>query len=220
MSNGSAAAVATALSLMAAEPSYRHALVAAADVFDSDPAQRWEQHGPRGILPGDGGAAVVIQRTASSQVIRSVATSGRPAIELQFFTGFAPGGSTAPDARRLHPGAVPIMRECVSDGVTQALTESDLDGYDPRIRVVMITRLGQTLLRRVFLPALPKGLPEPLFLSAATGHLGAADQLANITHLREAKLLAPGEFAVLVSVGMGFTATCMIIEEIGWAGDL
>jgi 3-oxoacyl-[acyl-carrier-protein] synthase-3 len=213
MSGGAAAAVETAAALLATGR-FHTTLVATADIFDDTPQTRWVDRGHRGIALGDGATATILDTSPHRLAITSIASAGRPDAELQFFASFAPTnpppGST--DGHTLRPPAIATMRDGVTDAVTHALKYSGLTATDPRIRAVMFTRLGRTLLRRIFYPGLPPGLPRPISLTAETGHLGAGDLIANLAHLNTNVLLAPDEYALLVSVGMGFNANAIIIR--------
>ncbi|MEU4311684.1 ketoacyl-ACP synthase III family protein [Nocardia sp. NPDC024068] len=190
---------------------YRTALVATGDVFDHDPHTRWVRHGSQGILLGDGATAAVLDRRPRPLMVQAVASAGRPDTELQFSQPSARSGSE-PVERVLNPAAVPAMRSAISTAVADVLSTTGLEPDDPRICLVAFSRLGRTLLRRVYYPALPKGLPRPLELSSETGHLGAGDLLANLAHIQDNRLMSPGEYGLLVNVGMGFNVTAAIVR--------
>lgn len=190
---------------------YRTALVATGDVFDHNPHTRWVRHGSQGILLGDGATAAVLDRRPRPLMVQAVASAGRPDTELQFTQPSATSGSE-PAEQVLNPAAVPAMRSAISTAVADVLSATGLPPDDPAIRVVAFSRLGRTLLRRVYYPALPKGLPRPLELSAETGHLGAGDLLANLAHIQDNRLLSPGEYGLLVNVGMGFNVTAAVVR--------
>lgn len=190
---------------------YRTALVATGDVFDQDPHTRWVLHGGQGILLGDGATAAVLDRRPRPLMVQAVASAGRPDTELQFSQPSATTGSE-PVERALNPAAVPAMRSAISTAVADVLSATGLAPDDPAIRLVAFSRLGRTLLRRVYYPALPKGLPRPLELSGETGHLGAGDLLANLAHIQDNRLMSPGEYGLLVNVGMGFNVTAVVVR--------
>lgn len=190
---------------------YRTALVATGDVFDHDPHTRWVLHGGQGILLGDGATAAVLDRRPRPLMVQAVASAGRPDTELQFTQPLARAGSE-PVGQALNPAAVPAMRSAISTVVTDVLSATGLTPDDPAIRLVAFSRLGRTLLRRVYYPALPKGLPRPLELSGETGHLGAGDLIANLTHIQDNQLMSPGEYGLLVNVGMGFNVTAAVVR--------
>ncbi|MGY0231156.1 ketoacyl-ACP synthase III family protein [Longispora urticae] len=212
MSNGGAAALEIADAMLKAGRA-RRALVVTSDIFDDDPQARWLKHGLRGSLPGDGATAVLIDTTPRPLALAAIASAGRPGVELQFFADFAPMHPLRPrpESRSLNPAAVPIMQECVRNAVDRVLAAEAIAPDDPRIRFVTFSRLGRTLLRRIFLPGLPPGLPNPLPLAVDTGHLGAGDLIADLAHVRNGHLLSAGEYALSVSIGMGFTATAALL---------
>ena len=190
---------------------YRTALVATGDVFDHDPHTRWVRYGSQGIALGDGATAAVLDRRPRPLMLQAVASAGRPDTELQFSQPSATSGSD-PVEHVLNPAAVPAMRSAISTAVADVLSATGLKPDDPQIRLVAFSRLGRTLLRRVYYPALPKGLPPPLELSSETGHLGAGNPLANLAHIQDNRLMSPGEYGLLVNVGMGFDVTAAIVR--------
>jgi 3-oxoacyl-[acyl-carrier-protein] synthase-3 len=56
---------------------------------------------------------------------------------------------------------------------------------------------------------------EPLVFGAETGHLGPGDAFANILELRERGYLQPGEIAVFVTVGAGWSWSTLILQAGG-----
>ncbi len=200
---------------MLASGRYRSALVATADIFDDTPQTRWVERGSRGILLGDGATAAILDRTPRSLTVRAVASAGRPETELQFFAAFAPENPLrdAAEGRSLNPRAVPVMREAVRSAVTDVLANAELSADDPRIQLVVFSRLGRTLLRRVYYPALPSGMPRPISLTGESGHLGAGDLLANLSYLQDERPITPGAYALIVSIGMGFNTTAMLVQS-------
>ncbi|MHC9296506.1 ketoacyl-ACP synthase III family protein [Mycobacterium sp. LTG2003] len=212
MSGGGAVGLEIAAEMIASGR-YRTALVATADVFNEDPHTRWVERGSRSILLGDGATAAVLDRTHRPLSVCATASAGRPDTELQFFAAFAPSarGWDSP-GKSFSPHAVPAMQEAVSTAVKTAFDRAALSPEDPRLQLVAFSRLGRTLLRRVYYPALPAGMPKPLQLAAETGHLGAGDLLANLAHIHDQKLLDTDNYALLVNVGMGFNTTAAIVQ--------
>lgn len=190
---------------------YRTALIATGDVFDHDPHTRWVRHGSQGILLGDGATAAVLDRRPRPLMVQAIASAGRPDTELQFSQPSATADSE-PVEKVLNPAAIPAMRTAISTAVADVLTTTGLEPDDPAIRLVAFSRLGRTLLRRVYYPALPKGLPRPLELTSETGHLGAGDLLANLAHIHDNRLMSAGEYGLLVNVGMGFNVTAVVVR--------
>jgi len=168
-----------------------------------------------GNLPGDGATAILLDTNPRRYALAAIASAGRPEAKLQLFADYAPVKPVGPQppGRSLHSEAIPVMRECIRAVVGDVLDHAGLAPADPRIRVTLFSRLGRTLLRRVFLPGLPAGLPDALSLTAETGHLGAGDMIANISHVIDNQLLDPGQYALGVSIGMGFTATAALVRS-------
>jgi 3-oxoacyl-[acyl-carrier-protein] synthase-3 len=69
------------------------------------------------------------------------------------------------------------------------------------------------VLEAAYLPALD-GLSRAELLNFGhdTGHLGAGDAAANLADIHARRLLAPGQSALLLSAGAGFTWSCLAIR--------
>ncbi|GDY33142.1 hypothetical protein GTS_47750 [Gandjariella thermophila] len=107
-------------------------------------------------------------------------------------------------------------REKIHAVLLAGLRDADLRPGDRRLRYVLTPRLGRKVLRDAYLPAIAELTPaEVLDLGADTGHLGAGDAVANLAALHEDRLLRPGEYALVLNAGAGFTWSCLVVG----AGD-
>lgn len=100
--------------------------------------------------------------------------------------------------------------------VTAALGEADLDPGDPSLRAVLLPRLGQATARDIYGPAVAVVTSAPVVdLGATTGHLGAGDLFSNLTALSGDGPwgLRPGEHAVVLSAGAGFTWSGVVVRR-------
>lgn len=225
MSNGSMAALEVAASYLAADPGRRAALVTSADRLALPGFDRWRSD-LRGIVYGDGAAALVLAREGFARLL-SVVTISDSTLEGMYRGdhpfGPASGHAGLPvdnRARRAQFAAgadLPELGRRVQAGLTEAI-ERSLD--EARLKLADIARtvfpnLGATSLRKAYL--------EPLGLDLAatawewgrrTGHVGAADQLIGLAELAGSGRLSPGDRVLLVGVGAGFSWTCAVVEFI------
>ncbi|EFC81929.1 ketoacyl-ACP synthase III family protein [Parafrankia sp. EUN1f] len=99
-------------------------------------------------------------------------------------------------------------RERVETLLRLALAEAELP-RGTRPRCVVLPRVHRAPLESVFVPIVVDVTgAEPIDFGRETGHLGAGDLTAGIADLLESKILAPGETALVLSTGAGFTWSC------------
>jgi 3-oxoacyl-[acyl-carrier-protein] synthase-3 len=210
MSNGGAMAVQVAVSHLLTEPRTGTALVVTADALGPDSVRRW-QLGETGAALGDGATALVLSSDRKGLAVLSVASSSRPEQENAFPEGnpllSGPGRTGAFSGQMVFR-----LRRCVREAVRAACADADLEPDDPRLAIVMLPRIESSLVRVLIDGVLEIGATtEVLHLADATGHLFAGDLAANLAHLMDKRLLAPGELALVLNVGGGFTATCVVV---------
>lgn len=219
MSNGGAAALAHAVNQLLCEPRATAAVVVAADSFTHLAADHWGSGSAQGVALEDGAAAVLLRPAAAGPLtIRSVATCGMPFVQR-------PAGAEDPvrapsevrlavdDTVRRHLDHGAAVLRAVRTAITHALQDADLSPDDPSIARVMLPRLGPTLTRRL-VPALPCALrPKADITKPPTAHLGPGDLLADLAELFAHPPHTVAPVTVLVSVGIGLTATCLVVER-------
>ena len=106
-----------------------------------------------------------------------------------------------------------VAAKAVHAVLAAALAEAGLDGDDPRLRFIALPRLGRTVLDAAYRAVIAGHTGAAVLdLGRDTGHLGAGDPLANLATMHAAGMLSAGEFAVLLSVGAGFTWSAMIVQ--------
>ncbi|WP_306819900.1 ketoacyl-ACP synthase III family protein [Streptomyces sp. CA-210063] len=231
--NGGAAAVELAVARLFVEPALGRALVTTADAFVEPGFDRWG--GDYGIAYGDGATALVLHHLEGTEggrpadlVLHSLSTVAAPRLE-RMHRGDDP---FSPAARSLGP-RVDIRRtkkaflqasgmEAFTEASARALrsaVESCLDGAgmaatgDPPLRYVVAPRLGRKTVDLAYAPLLSKLTGAELLRPGAdTGHLGAGDAAASLAELRARRLLGPGEYALVVSAGAGFTWSCLLVS--------
>jgi 3-oxoacyl-[acyl-carrier-protein] synthase III len=228
MCNGGAAGLVAAVTRVLAEREPVRALVTTADRFEGPGFDRWRSD--YAVAYGDGGTAAVVQRR----------TPGRDHLDLLALTGSTAAGlecmhrgddpfSPAPrwhssqvDARRpkkafLSAGGTELFRSTARDKVrevlSRALAEAGISPVDPRLRLALLPRLGPSTLELMYLPVVEELLKaDPVVLGEDTGHLGAGDFTANLAELTTGRL-APGELAIVLGGGGGFSWTCAVVHR-------
>ncbi|SDP95853.1 3-oxoacyl-[acyl-carrier-protein] synthase III C-terminal domain-containing protein [Lentzea jiangxiensis] len=220
MSNGGAAGIGWAATLMQADDSVRHALCTTAGNFSALPYDRW-QTAPATVF-GDGATAVLLGRDEGPLVIRSLGSAGRPLLEETFpaFHPFRPLPEPVSGPREDALGFASNLkgsREVIQEAVGIALADAGLGDEDTareRIALVSSNRLGAQVTDQVVRRALPRALRDRYrAFGAETGHLGAGDLPANLADILAGDLLGAGECALLIGTGAGVTAGAIIVER-------
>lgn len=215
--NGGAAAVESAVTRMLGDERVDLAVAVTSDTFASFGTRRWME--PTMMVVGDGAAAVVLSRGAGRLALRAMATSGHTCADImeagQQARKLLPGGpAAAPSGTELSEAAhsVEQLGHCVSEAVSRALADSDLEADDPGITAVLLPRLADPFTEAFVRPALPGPLrakarvPDP-----HTGHLGAGDTLANLEYALRCAMPATGEHLIIVNGGQGVAASCLVL---------
>jgi len=204
-------------------------LITTADRFLPPSWDRWRSD--FGMAAGDAATAIIAHRTTSLSVdltLHAVATTVAP--ELEYMHRGADGFDTTPlghgptiDVRR--PKRAFVRRygiesflkpahQAIRQAVIRSLSMSGLEPGDPRLRWAVLPRLGRRALADAYIPPLIQVTPtELLDLGRDTGHLGAGDPNASIAELAAGDWLAPGQYALVLNGGGGFTFTSMIISR-------
>ncbi|MEW9517743.1 3-oxoacyl-ACP synthase [Streptomyces tubercidicus] len=232
MCNGGGAALETALARLIAEPGHGPVLITTGDRFHGPGFDRWA--GDYGVWYGDGGTAAVVERrepgTAEALQLCGLVTWAAPDLEVVHrdtagFQDVPHQDRPTIDIRRTKKafltgvGRDPFvarLRETTTHVVTAALGEADLDPGDPSLRAVLLPRLGQATARDIYGPAVAAVTSAPVVdLGAATGHLGAGDLFSNLAALSGDGPwgLRPGEHAVVLSAGAGFTWSGVVVRR-------
>ncbi|MEV6954799.1 3-oxoacyl-ACP synthase [Streptomyces sp. NPDC051183] len=235
MSNGGVAALGVAVDRLIADPEVEAALVTTGDRFVPPAFNRWTAD--YGAVYGDAGTAALLhrhdpdrrdaERSRPLLLLRSLTFATAAEYEAMYrgrdpFTEAPLEAGSPIDIRRPkkayleeHGGMGPFLKsaaDAVRSTLLQSLAESGVEPGDPRIRCVALPRLGEHVLSITH--ALLDELlgVEILQLREGSGHLGAGDLLANLAHISSSHGLEPGEFAVVIGGGGGFTWSCAVVQ--------
>jgi 3-oxoacyl-[acyl-carrier-protein] synthase III len=224
MSNGSLGAVELAASYLAADPARRAALVTVADRFQLPGFDRWRSD-VAGIVYGDGAAAAVLSRDGGFARLLAIATVVDTRLE-SLYRGSQRFGAMSGAAgwpvdnrarRRAHvqgSGHETVVEQ-TTNGLTEAVSRATQEAGVERAGI------ARFVFPSVGLAGLSSRYLEPLGLDLAkttwewgrrTGHVGAADQISGLTELVDRGALRPGERAMLIGIGAGFSWTCAVVE--------
>lgn len=229
MCNGGMAAVDAAAREMIADESVRQVLVTTADRFSAPGFDRWG--GDLGVCYGDGATAVLLTRTPLGRAARLLSSDTVAAVELEGmhrgdlpFTSAPRGGRetlrprlTKQQFRAAHPAAdlAKTAHAALATVIERSLSAAGVAADDSRIRAIALPRLSRNGLDEVYRSAIGDACPAPVLdLGRATGHLGAGDAVANLADILGSGALRPGDLAILISAGAGFTWSAAVVEVV------
>jgi len=225
MCNGGAVGIEAAAAWLCANPELDNALITTADRFAEPGFDRW--CADYGIAYGDGATALTLSRQPGPFQVLACRSVCVP--ELEDMHRGNDAFSTTPrwhspnidirrtkeaflaqDGRnRFATAAATAMRKLMS-GI---LADANLTPDDPSLTLIALPRLGATVLNKAYRPLLASICPTPTIdYGRQTGHLGAGDTAANLATLQATKTLTPGQTAILLSAGGGFSWTGLIIQ--------
>lgn len=229
--DGGALALYDAALRLQADPTVSKALVTSSDRYVRPGIDRWNSYPSMGL--GDAAAAILLHRDPQPDdafFLRSLNTVSDVELEV-VLRGHAPLNSVP-----LEPGmpvdAVTAARQATADmgkGVFDeiartrirtvlhdTLRDAGVQSDDPRLRCLVLPRVGARTLDAQYLPVLEDVLKcEHLRFDDHTGHLGCSDWGADLDDLVEQQILAPGEMAVLIGAGGGFTWVGAVVQAPG-----
>ncbi|MFF3906400.1 ketoacyl-ACP synthase III family protein [Streptomyces sp. NPDC001848] len=205
-------------------PGNNAVMVTCADRFDGD-FDRFRSN--KGMVFGDGAAAVVVSRRQGFARIRSLATGTDPTLE-EMHRGDEPlapsarGRGTIDIAPRKRSflrnfTAAEARRRCgeqVVGVVGEALAEAGAQLGD--VARVIVSNLGHKLLDEMYLA--PLGIPverTTWTYGRRMGHLSNSDQFIALDHLLGAGELHEGDLVLIVGMGIGFTWSAAVLDVVG-----
>ncbi|MFI6346719.1 3-oxoacyl-[acyl-carrier-protein] synthase III C-terminal domain-containing protein [Streptomyces sp. NPDC050560] len=225
--NGGAAAVELAAARLLLEPGLGYALITTADRFAEPGFDRWRSD--YGIGYGDGATALLLHRLGpdgAELTLYAVNTRAAPELERMHrgddaFSPAARWHSPHVDMRRTKKAFLAehgietfaaAGRERMHAVLRASLRDAGLAADDPRLRCVVLPRLGAKTLDQAYRPAIAEVTDaEIVDLGRDTGHLGAGDTAANLAALSARGILSPGDRALVVNAGAGFTWSCLLV---------
>ena len=224
MSNGSLGGVELAASYLVADPARSAAVVTVADRFALPGFDRWRSD-VAGIVYGDGAAAAVLSRRGGFARLLAVATVVDTRLE-SMYRGSQPFGVTSGEAglpldnrarRRAHldESGYQAVLDRTTAGLTEAVERALADAGVKRddIARFVFPGVGRATLCSRYLEPLGLGLASTTWeWGRRTGHVGGGDQLIGLAWLAGPGGLRPGERAMLVGIGAGFSWTCAVVE--------
>jgi 3-oxoacyl-[acyl-carrier-protein] synthase-3 len=226
MCNGGAFGLDVAAARLTVDPSVQVAVVTTADRFCEPGFDRW--NADYGLWYGDGATAAVLSRGAAVPgSLELVATTTAAAPELESMhrgtAGFSDGARSRIDVRATKKAFLAVVSKeafaaCVEghvrDVVRRGAAEAEIELDDPALRCVALPRLGRSGLGGFYEPVVSSLTPARLVDDGRhTGHLGAGDVIANLALLTEEDLLRPGDTALVLSAGAGFTWSCVAVRR-------
>jgi len=229
--NGGAVGIELAVSRLQGDPAAGPVLVTTADRFLMPSWHRWLSD--YGMAAGDAATAVLVHRLAEEAggpdlLLHALATRSAPELEVMHrgddeLNATPMGHSPMIDVRRtkrafIRTYGVDFFLKTAADRiravVEECLAGAGLAADDRRLRYAVIPRLGSKAMAEAYLPPLTEVTgAEVLDLGRATGHVGAGDLNASLADLARTDLLEPGQYALVLNGGGGFTFTAVAVAR-------
>ncbi len=227
--NGGAIGIELAVSRLQGDPGAGPVLVTTGDRFLMPSWHRWRTD--YGMAAGDAGTAVLVHRgeePCADLTLHAMATT--VAAELEVMHRGADGLNADPlghspmiDVRRTKRHFVKtvgierftkLAHDRIRSAIGEALESCGLAPDDPRLRHAVLPRLGSKAMAEAYAPPIAESVPAPLLdLGRATGHLGAGDLNASLADLATGDWLEPGQYALVLNGGGGFTFTAVVVSR-------
>ncbi|MFD4431788.1 ketoacyl-ACP synthase III family protein [Nocardia sp. NPDC058497] len=208
------------------------ALVTASDRFVAPGVDRWN-NSPTFAL-GDAGSAVVLSNQASHPGYRleiaAISARTAPVFEVLNrgdtpFSDF-PLGNGIPSQESAvgenvieSTGGMDFMvktgQSKIREVFDEALAEAGITDVEQQLDLVMLPRIGASVLENSFMPILEEyPLLQVRSGHADSGHLGCGDLGADLAEIMSTRALAEGRHAALFGLGGWFTWTCTIVKGV------
>ncbi|GGR75355.1 MULTISPECIES: ketoacyl-ACP synthase III family protein [Streptomyces] len=227
--NGGAIGIELAVSRLQGDPQAGPALVTTGDRFLMPSWHRWRTD--YGMAAGDAGTAVLVHRgdeLPSDLTLHALATTVASELEVMHrgedeLNADPLGHGPMIDVRRPKRHFVrsigvdhftKLAHDRIREAVREALASCGLAPDDPRLRHAVLPRLGAKAMAEAYVPPLTESVAAPLLdLGRATGHLGAGDLNASLADLAIGDRLEPGQYALVLNGGGGFTFTAAVVSR-------
>ncbi|WP_405088625.1 ketoacyl-ACP synthase III family protein [Microbispora sp. NBC_01389] len=222
--NGGAVGIELAVAWLGRDP--RPVLVTTADRFLMPSWHRWRTD--YGMAAGDASTAVLVHRgdrLPADLLLHSIVTTVASDLEVMHrgddeLNATPLGHSPTIDVRRTKRSFirafgierfVKTVHDRIQTAVVTALADAGLAPDDPRLRYAVLPRLGTKAMAEAYISPLVECTPAPLLdLGRDTGHVGAGDLNASLADLAVGDRLEPGQFALVLNGGGGFTFTALV----------
>jgi 3-oxoacyl-[acyl-carrier-protein] synthase III len=227
MSNSAVAGMELAASVLTAQHGSGRALITAGDVFAMPRFDAWQSDS--GIAYGDGAAAVLLSRGSRGVAdLVSTASYADPGLEglHRGDEQWCSGRTRRPPVRlrqrkkqwlssRAGVDEVDLRNAVGVTTVTKhALDDAEIDLSD--VGYVLCPHYGAALLERHCLTPLGISADRTLaWLGRRYGHLGASDQIVALHHIQQHGLAKPGDYVLLLGIGVGMTWTAAVLRSRG-----
>jgi 3-oxoacyl-[acyl-carrier-protein] synthase-3 len=223
MSNSMIGGLDLGASVLAGRPEFDTVLLTGGDAFG--PPAFPHLSTDTDIAYGDGGSALLLGRRPGLARLVAIASYADPTLEglHRGDTPFSPAGSVETGTINLRARKRAYLRlvdaETVhrrnSVGVTESAKTALADAGVPldRIRWVLTPHYGHLLQESQCLR--PLGLPPERTLRHVGdqwGHMGSNDQVAGLMHLLARRAVDPGDYVLLLGIGVGMTWTAAVVQ--------
>ncbi|ABM08653.1 3-oxoacyl-[acyl-carrier-protein] synthase-3 [Pseudarthrobacter sp. PvP004] len=206
------------------------ALTTTADLFREPAFNRFSSD--LGVWYGDSGSALVLglERDMEDQAVQllSARSTSMPIAEAMHrtregFFDYAAGSDRSIDVRAtkaqfLAEGGGASFLTSMGGGVRSvvlgSLSDAGISPHDPRVKHLLLPRIDQSTIDRVYLPPL-HGVTSAAYRSLPRnkyGHLGAGDTPVNIVEFVQGGDYDAGDIALFVCAGAGFTVSCLCVR--------
>lgn len=206
-SNGGIAGVEVVARLLSRDPGMSAGLVSAASRIP-DGIDRWMG----GTLNGDGAVAAVLSRTGGFARLVASQTNSNPEFEVLFRNrATKPGVWDAKYFEADFGNYVESLAQEVAAVISATLAEANVTIND--ISHVTLPAFPLSSLHEIYLDRNSIPLAKTCWSELRrNGHVGPCDPLLGLTYLMDTRQLEPGQFVLMISNGLGFQFTCMLLE--------
>jgi 3-oxoacyl-[acyl-carrier-protein] synthase III len=226
MSNSAVAGLELAASVLSSRADGSRALITAGDTFAMPRFDAWQ--GDSGIAYGDGGSALLVGRGSGKPGLAelvSTASYADPGLEglHRGDEDWYSGDTSRPPVRLRQRKAQWLSANAGTDEVDlrnalgvatvtkEALYDAEIDMGD--VRWVLCPNYGAALLDRHCLAPLGISHDRTMgHLGRRYGHMGASDQIVALHDLVQRGLVNPGEYVMLLGIGVGMTWTAAVVR--------
>jgi 3-oxoacyl-[acyl-carrier-protein] synthase III len=206
-SNGGLAGIEVVARLLSTDPGLGAGLVSAASRV-RDGIDRCKG----GTVNGDGAVAAVLSKAGGFARLVASQTNSNPEFEVLFRNRSTKLGFWETKYFESEFGNyVESLAQEVSVVISATLAEADITIQD--VAHVTLPAFPLNSLREVYLERNSIPLEKTCWAELRrNGHVGPCDQLLGLAYLTETHQLEPGQFVLMISSGIGFQFTCLLLQ--------